>query len=131
MNDYDSIENIAKRLTDAIVNNPIDMKKHLLSDLNKLTNRITDLELIQLKMSNNAKRARNHLKNNNAEMASFYINKITELEGVVIMKNLDKIEFHMEQLRLAYKNLAAQKKIVDEHEKALEEVVKESDILND
>jgi hypothetical protein len=39
------------------------------------------------------------------------------------MKNIEKVEFALQQLKLAYKNLEAQKEIVKEHEKALEQTV--------
>jgi hypothetical protein len=42
------------------------------------------------------------------------------------MKNIDKIEFALEQLKLAYKNLASQERIVKEHEKALEDAIKDN-----
>jgi cupin superfamily acireductone dioxygenase involved in methionine salvage len=41
------------------------------------------------------------------------------------MKNVEKIEIALEQLKLAYKNLASQERIVKEHEKVLEEAIKE------
>lgn len=39
------------------------------------------------------------------------------------MKNIDNIEFALQQLKLAYKNLKAQEEIVKEHEKAFEQSV--------
>ncbi|WP_268866320.1 hypothetical protein [Bacillus cereus] len=41
------------------------------------------------------------------------------------MKNISKVEFATQQLKLAYENLDRQKEIVKQCEEALEEVVKD------